>query len=248
MMKRIGTRTRSLLACALPAVNAHAIALHSTAAGRTIGARSISAGVISPGMASVQSTPDPMQLRRDILANPDLQQREAPVTPPPLPDVPDVDLSFLRYILAGLGAVVLVVLLAVLIPILVRYFVKAASRRAAGDDLAHDAEVSTSAEAVQRAQQASFGQDYRLALRMLYLAALLKLDEVGALRYDRALTNREYVRQVVLQPALASALSPVVEIFDDAWYGYKPVTADGYAAFESRVTALMAVAEANRSG
>jgi hypothetical protein len=78
---------------------------------------------------------------------------------------------------------------------------------------------------------------------MLYLASLLKLDEVGALRYDRALTNREYVRQVSLKPALAAALWPVVETFDDTWYGFSPVTSEGYRAFESRVGELLQAAE-----
>ncbi len=187
------------------------------------------------------ATPDPQQLLRAILEDPNLQQRTAAPTPPPLPQLPNIDLSFLRWVLIGIGAVMTVVLIVLLGPILFRYFVRLRRMRAAG--LAEGEGVATSGEAIQRAQGASAAQDYRLALRLLYLASLLKLDEIGALRYDRALTNREYVRQVVLQPALASALRPVVETFDEVWYGVRPVTAEGYATFESDVQELMRTAE-----
>jgi Domain of unknown function (DUF4129) len=217
-----------LLICAFPTLGAPACAF------------------TAPCGAVAQSTPDPMQLRRDILADRDLQQREAAVQPPQLPDLPNIDLSLLKYVIAGLGAVVLVILLALLVPMLIRFFVRSRLRHKTGAGAGDGAGVATSVAAIQRAQEASAGQEYRLALRMLYLAALLKLDEVGALNYDRALTNREYVRQVALKPALAVALSPVVDVFDETWYGFRPVTADGYRAFESRVNALMIVAEESR--
>jgi hypothetical protein len=194
------------------------------------GTANVDAPVLPRALPQAQGTPDPMQARRDILADPDIQQRIA--TPAPLtpPNLPDIDLSFLRWVLIGLGAIAFVVLIVLLGPVLFGFFVHARKRRKPVTGPA-DAEVSTSAEAIQRAQVASTVQDYRLALRMLYLAALLKLDEIGALRYDRALTNREYVRQVALKPVLANALRAVVETFDDVWYGFRPVTPDGYGAF-----------------
>jgi hypothetical protein len=194
-----------------------------------------------PARGAAQATPDPMQARQDILSDPELQRPIATPEPPSLPDLPRVDLSFLRYVVMAAGAVALILLIALAGPLLFRYFVSA--RRRGKGARAGDEEVATSAEAIQRAQAASVIQDYRLALRMLYLASLLKLDEIGALRYDRALTNREYVREVALQPPLASALKPVVETFDDVWYGYRPITPDGYVVFESQVNTLMNAAE-----
>jgi hypothetical protein len=189
-------------------------------------------------------TPDPQHLLRTILDDPAIQQRAVAATPPPLPELPNIDLSFARWPLVGIGAVTTVVLIVLLGPILFRYFVMLRKRRTRAD-LGDGADISTSGEAIQRAQVASAAQDYRQALRMLYLASLLKLDEIGALRYDRALTNREYVRQVALKPALASALRPVVETFDDVWYGYRPITHEGYSTFEANVDGLMRAAEAN---
>ncbi len=194
----------------------------------------------APRIAGAPPTPDPLQLRDKILADPDLQHRAAPAQPLPAPDLPDINLSFLRWVILVAGAVVLVVLAVLLGPLLGRYFRR--NRRGRPPALA-DAEVATSDEAIERARDASAVQDYRQALRLLYLAALLKLDEIGALRYDRALTNREYVREVALKSALAALLRPVVETFDDAWYGYRPVTPEGYGAFEVAVNALLRAAE-----
>ena len=194
----------------------------------------------APPTPVIQPTPDPLQLRDQVLSDPDLQHRAAPATPPPAIDLPNIDLSFLKWVFLFAGAVVFIVLAVLLAPLLFRFFARRLRRNS---PIAADADVSTSAEALERAQDASAGQDYRLALRMLYLAALLKLDEVGALRYDRALTNREYVREVMLQPALAQCLRPVVETFDDVWYGYRPVTPEGYGAFESNVRTLLRAAE-----
>jgi hypothetical protein len=193
---------------------------------------------------AVTPTPDPQQLRRDILSDPNLQQREVTATPQPMPDLPSVDLSFLRWVFIGAGALISIILIALLGPLLYRYIVKLRRLREPAT-LADGEEIATSDEAIQRAQDASALQDYRQALRLLYLAALLKLDEIGALRYDRALTNREYVRQVVLSPTLADALRPVVETFDDVWYGYRPLTPEGYATFEHKVDDLMKAAESH---
>ena len=217
--------------------------------GRYVVARPGNARVLAlpRALPLAQATPDSMQVRRDILADPDIQQRSVTPAALPTPSLPDIDLSFMRWVFIGLGVIAFVVLLVLLGPILFGFFVTVRRRRKPVTG-STGAEVSTSTEAIQRAQVASTVQDYRLALRMLYLASLLKLDEIGALRYDRALTNREYVRQVSLKPALADALWPVVETFDDVWYGFRPVTADGYGAFESKVNMLLRAAEAEKEG
>jgi hypothetical protein len=191
--------------------------------------------------------PDPaadLDARNDILNDPDLQRPSAPPQAPELPEVPNVDLSFMRYVLVALGGVAIIAMIALLEPPLVRYLIEWNRRRKHAGPRGHDEDVATSAEAIERAEAASSAQDYRRALRLMYLAALLKLDEIGALRYDRAQTNREYVRQVALQPALSSALQSVVEMFDDAWYGFYAVTPESYTLFESRVHSLLDTANA----
>ncbi|MEW5871112.1 MAG: DUF4129 domain-containing protein [Chloroflexota bacterium] len=83
--------------------------------------------------------------------------------------------------------------------------------------------------ALRKAQEMSAGGDYRLAVRYLYLSALLLLEERGLLRYDRSRTNREYLRSLAHLPELAANLREVVEVFDRVWYGYQPLD---QAAFE----------------
>lgn len=80
--------------------------------------------------------------------------------------------------------------------------------------------------------------NYRAAVRYLYLAALLRLDERGLLRYDRALTNREYLEQVRGNPALHARLMPVVATFDRVWYGHAPLDETTFADYRAQVEAL----------
>ncbi len=90
----------------------------------------------------------------------------------------------------------------------------------------------------KKAQELSGGGDYRQALRYLYLSALLLLDEKGLLRYNRALTNREYLLQVRSRPDLSEHLKVVVDTFDRVWYGYQPIDQADYSLYQEHVTAL----------
>jgi hypothetical protein len=92
--------------------------------------------------------------------------------------------------------------------------------------------------AAQHASDMARAGDYRRAARMLYLSSLLWLDEHGRLRYDRALTNREYLDRLGDDPTLRERLRPVVETFDRVWYGHTPLDAAGFAAYEGQVAAL----------
>ena len=106
------------------------------------------------------------------------------------------------------------------------------------DENPADAEILSASQASQRARHLSSNGDYRQAVRYLYLSALLLLDERGLLRYNRTLTNREYLRQLSGQPELASLLRPVIETFDEVWYGFQPVDEASYAQYTGQVAAL----------
>ena len=75
--------------------------------------------------------------------------------------------------------------------------------------------------------------DFRGAIRVLYLAALLYWQEKGRLRFDRALTNREVLARARLEadPGLVETLGPLVEAFDRVWYGGAPCSQAEYAHF-----------------
>ena len=90
-------------------------------------------------------------------------------------------------------------------------------------------------------------RDYRSAIRYLYLASLLMLDEHGLIHYDRTLTNREHLRQVAGDPELADALRPVVETFDDVWYGFASVNETIYQEFRANVERLRNMRQVNQT-
>ena len=96
----------------------------------------------------------------------------------------------------------------------------------------------TAKTALDQAGELARGGDYRTAVRYLYLSALLWLDEREILRYDRALTNREYLERVRDNPALRERLAPVVETFDRVWYGHLPIDAETFAAYQRQVERL----------
>jgi hypothetical protein len=77
-----------------------------------------------------------------------------------------------------------------------------------------------------------------MAVRYLYLSALLLLEERGLLRYDRSQTNREYLRGVVHRPDLAAILQEVVEVFDRVWYGFQPIDEAEVSHYTARVAEL----------
>lgn len=96
----------------------------------------------------------------------------------------------------------------------------------------------TAETALQRAHDFSGGGDYRTAVRYLYLSALLLLEERGLLRYDRSLTNREYLNSLAGRPRLAAALGDVIEVFDRVWYGFHSLDAAEYEWYRERVDVL----------
>jgi hypothetical protein len=82
------------------------------------------------------------------------------------------------------------------------------------------------------------GGDYRTAVRYLYISALLWLDERNLMRYDRALTNREYLDRVRENPELRAHMAPIVDTFDRVWYGHLPIDAEAFAAYQEQVEQL----------
>jgi hypothetical protein len=156
---------------------------------------------------------------------------------PLLPDngLITLDLDVLRYVLIGLSSVLLLlVILFILRELLVDLVTEA---KVAPDSQSGD-EILTADTAFKRAQTLSSAGDYRTAVRYLYLSSLLVLDERGLLRYDRAQTNREYLRSVAHLPSLATILREVIEVFDRVWYGYQSLDETTYAQYAAQVTKL----------
>ncbi|MCS6882619.1 MAG: DUF4129 domain-containing protein [Oscillochloridaceae bacterium] len=105
-------------------------------------------------------------------------------------------------------------------------------------DARPDVTTRTAAEARDRADELARQGNYREAVRVLALAALLWLDERGRLRYEPHQTNREHLARLRDQPPLYERLAPVVETADRVWYGGAPIDDRGYAEYARRVSEL----------
>lgn len=137
------------------------------------------------------------------------------------------------WVIGGIGAVLLIAVMLYLLIGLRRGMV--AEARVAADD--PEARL-TAKTALSQAGDLARGGDYRTAVRYLYLSALLWMDERGTLRYDRALTNREYLERMRDNPALRERLAPIVETFDRVWYGHAAIDAESFAAYREQIEAL----------
>lgn len=113
------------------------------------------------------------------------------------------------------GSVLLIVLLARWLQTVLRAFVGDAVKTATGDD----ATPTTPAAARAAASQLAERGDYRAAVRQLYLAALLTLQDRRIVVRDPSLTNREVLARTPAAHPVHAPLAAVVEVFDDVWYG-----------------------------
>lgn len=99
---------------------------------------------------------------------------------------------------------------------------KRALRRKARAVLEEDEPERTLDEWLQEADRLAALGKYREAVRGLYLACLLKLDEARVARFDRRQTNWEHLARIESSARLPEGLdfrTPTKE-FDHIWYGY----------------------------
>lgn len=132
-----------------------------------------------------------------------------------------------------------VLLAAVVVTAVLFYFLRNLRRNLVAEEtlpaLLEEHEARTPAEAFDSAQRFINAGDYRSAVRQLYLATLLTLDQRGRIKYDPTLTNREYLHQASNDPRTTAALQPIVETFDRTWYGFEPISKQEFDDYRRRV-------------
>jgi hypothetical protein len=194
---------------------------------------------------------DARERLRQMLDQPPFKRPDPPQTPAWLRDFFDWLVRLLERAFAPLGnisptggrtivwgvAIVGAALLIGVIAYLLRGLRRGVVAGARADDGDPEANL-TARTALDQAGGLARGGDYRTAVRYLYLSALLWLDERDILRYDRALTNREYLERVRDNPALRERMTPIVETFDRVWYGHLPIDAESFATYQRQVEAL----------
>lgn len=80
-------------------------------------------------------------------------------------------------------------------------------------------------------QQAVAGEDFRRAVRLLYLASLKQLADGGHIRWEPGKTNQQY-QQEVKAAALGASFGRLGYYFEWAWYGDFPVSSATYQEVE----------------
>jgi Domain of unknown function (DUF4129) len=82
---------------------------------------------------------------------------------------------------------------------------------------------------IAEAMAAAERGDYREAIHCAYWATVAKLEEIGALKKDRARTPRESLRLLKSHPEEQRLFRPMTGRFEVVWYGNRPATADDWA-------------------
>ena len=134
----------------------------------------------------------------------------------------------LRYVLFPLGAIALSAVIIFFIRQIRMNLIIEAREDVSDTALAR---VETEKAALAHAETAEASNDFRGALRFLYLSAIFHLQERGVLPYDKSLTNREYLYQTQEDTDLQATLGPAVTVFDEVWYGHKPCDAETVAGY-----------------
>ena len=134
----------------------------------------------------------------------------------------------------AVAAIVLLLLLSRWLRTLLQAFVGDATLAAAGEA----GDPATAAEARAAAGRSAQEGDYRGAVRQLYLAALLTLQEQRIASRDRSLTNREVLARVPAEHPTREHLQPIVEVFDDVWYGVHEPDDATFTRYQAEVDAL----------
>lgn len=78
---------------------------------------------------------------------------------------------------------------------------------------------------------------YALALRLYYLAILKELSLRKAIRWKRDKTNRQYVLEMRQSP-LGAAFEEVTRLFEQAWYGGRPLGSEEFRLLEPKFRTL----------
>jgi len=72
---------------------------------------------------------------------------------------------------------------------------------------------------LQEARERLKNHDVRGSLRLVFLALLARLQDLGHLKYDRSKSNREYGRELHGEPDLSGSFRLISQAFERCWYG-----------------------------
>jgi len=165
-----------------------------------------------------------------------------------LPPMQPISPLFLKGIFFAIVAASFAALVFVLVKVIGQRGVKARPLGLEAEEAAL-VEARDSESLLALAEKQAKAGEYRLAFRLIYLAALVALDSGGALRFDPSKTNWEYLR--ALRSAgrgdIAEALMPMTRQFDLVWYGFSRTDAGHYAEALIQYHALLAAPQSSQN-
>jgi len=140
-----------------------------------------------------------------------------------LPNLGPINLGC-QSIWAAVGILLIAALLAVIIIGLVRIFSPVFRKRAkqAPESSLQEIELGDLGEMQEQALRAAREGDYRKALILLFRFVLLRLDELGHIKWRPWKTNREILRSAHESTTTREPLSEMISIFNGIYYGDKP--------------------------
>lgn len=181
----------------------------------------------------------PLDALSEVLRDPRFQYVD--ITPTPIPEVPQTEAVQSSALSSVAQTILLIAGILAVIAVFV-YFARNLQVQQATIELTPNSDPTTSDDAQTLAIDHAQTQDYRTAIRYLYLASLLMLDEHDVIHYDSSLTNREHLRHVKDKPQIYDVLRQVINAFEEVWYGYLPVNEDYYQRFRQQVDELRRMA------
>ena len=158
-----------------------------------------------------------------------------------LPELPGPAPRALFWVVVGVAAVILAMVLWLALRPLLRRFTRQAAPYGT-IEISRPPEAPDADAVLSKARQAAAAGAYRDAIRGLYLSRLLKLDSAGLLSYDPAKTNWEHLRSFG-DEGLRPTFTSLTSIFDHTWYGSKSAARSDYEQCEALFRDALAQAE-----
>ena len=91
---------------------------------------------------------------------------------------------------------------------------------------------------MEAARKAGATGEYRQAIRLAYLAAIHRLQDLNFWRVDPARTHREYLRMVRREQPEHAPLALLTWQFELTWYGSQPATSDDFQTVVNQLERL----------
>ena len=144
--------------------------------------------------------------------------------------------------LQGLAWGLLALILLAFAALLLRQWLRSRREGSAAGETAHapaaepqigllPAEVDPSrGDLLAEVRRAAAAGDYARAVACLFGHQLLRLDGRRIIRLARGKTNRQYLREAAVRPALPAMLRPTMIAFEDAFFGRQPVPRERFEA------------------